>query len=207
MRAYVSCLSIALVAVSIAPIAAEAVETADCVAVHDSTGVRVGRTSLGTSGSARVLFNHQGKLARLEMWPDELVGEAGLYFTGADCTGDAYMSRNGMQPFAHLVGTDVWYPDTTVAGAAVGSISERDADSGQCTNSIRALTEALPALNFTLPTYTPPFHLEPEACYTPPPVVAALTPYGLGAMAVVLAFGAYVMVRRPVSVPVFPHDT
>jgi hypothetical protein len=48
-----------------------------------------------------------------------------------------------------------------------------------------------------LSAFTPPFHLEPEACFTPSPAVAALTPYGLGAMALVLGFGSYLMVRRP----------
>jgi hypothetical protein len=50
--------------------------------------------------------------------------------------------------------------------------------------------------HFRFPTFTPPFHLEPEACYTPSLAVAALTPYGLGAMALVLAFGAYVFGTR-----------
>ncbi len=75
-----------------------------------------------------------------------------------------------------------------------GSI--RQSESGQCSNSVGALNSAVPALNFTLPTFTPPFHLAPEACFTAPPMVTALTPLGLGAMALVMAFAAYVMRRE-----------
>jgi hypothetical protein len=40
------------------------------------------------------------------------------------------------------------------------------------------------------------FPIIPEACYTPAPTVAALTTRSLFSMAVLLAFGAYVMRKR-----------
>jgi hypothetical protein len=128
---------------------------------------------------------------------NELAASSNLYFTNANCTGDEYMIwESGIQPQAHRVGTDVWYADTTAIPAPLSPGSRRNADSGFCDNSVGAIGSAVPAFNFTLPTYTPPFHLEPEACYTPPSAVAALTPYGLGALALVLAFGAYVFGTR-----------
>lgn len=99
-------------------------------------------------------------------------------------------------PQAHHVGNDFWYPDTTAMPAPLSPGSVRQADSGQCSNSVGALSSAVLAYTFTLPTFTPPFHLEPEACDTPPLAVVALTPYSLGAMALVLAFGAYVFETR-----------
>ena len=113
--------------------------------------------------------------------------------------GDAYMiwGNNTVQPPAQKENglNDVWYPDTLATREETSILSKRSS-SDVCTLVSGSVT-GVPALHMTLPTYTPPFHLEPEACYTPPSAVAALTPYGLGAMALVLGFGSYLMVRRP----------
>jgi hypothetical protein len=74
--------------------------------------------------------------------------------------------------------------------------SRRSNDSGAPCDAVTSTVDVAPAVQFTLPDYTPPFFIEPEACYTPDPTVAALTPYGFGAMAFLLAFGAYVMKKR-----------
>jgi len=198
MRLYVAPLLFALVTALLVPISAGAQESADCVAVYDSTGTRVGRTSFNTLNSAGVLFEHQGRVASFGVTKNKLNARDDLYFTEADCTGDEYMEWEGdIQRRAHRVGTDVWYPDTMATAAPLVPGSIRSADSGLCTNNPGALNAVVPALNFTIPTFTPPFHLEPEACFALPPAVAALTPYGLGAMALVLAFGSYLWMRRP----------
>lgn len=75
-------------------------------------------------------------------------------------------SGGGFLEYAHLAGTDVWYPDTTVVPVSVEARSQRRAD-GTCSNIVGTLSAPVPAFNFTLPTFTPPFHLEPEACSTP----------------------------------------
>ena len=198
MRLYVAPLLLTLITAVLIPISASAQTGVDCAAIIDSIGTRVARWQ----GGSPVLFGHQGRVARFSLvGKTRLEANANLYFTEANCTGDEYMIwETQVQPQAHQVGTDVWYPDTTATAAPLAPGSRRSAESGFCTNSVGALPAAVPAFNFTLPTFIPPFHLEPEACFTPAPGVAALTPYGLGAMALVFAFGAYLMVRRPMVV-------
>ncbi len=203
MRLYVTCLLIALVGALLIPISAEAQLTdAACVAVYDANGDRVAHAPWGfIQGSPSVFFIHQGRIAPLEIYRDEIRGRSSLYFTGSNCTGATYMSPFGDLPVpAHAVGNDVWYADTQATAASVQYGSARSEGAGVCTNQLGTLNDALPAYNFTLPNYTPPFHLEPEPCFTPNPAVAALTPYGLAAMALVLAFGAYLMVRQDPAV-------
>jgi len=107
-------------------------------------------------------------LARFDIRPDKFEPAATVYFTEADCTGDAYMTRDGIiQPSAYVVGTDVWYPDTAATLVPLTPASRRDSNTGACINSVGSLGPAAPAYNFTLPTYTPPFHVGPEACFTP----------------------------------------
>lgn len=99
---------------------------------------------------------------------NELQASQNLFFTEAFCTGDEYMIwETRVQPQAHRVGTDVWHPDTLAMPAPLSPGSVRQAESGQCSNSVGAESSTVPALNFTLPTFTPPFHLEPEPCFTP----------------------------------------
>jgi hypothetical protein len=90
---------------------------------------------------------------------------------------------------------EVWYPNTLAPRELIDPGSQRLA-TGQCTNA--SGPDLLhPALTITLPTYTPRFHVEFEPCFIAPPIVSALTPYGLGTMALVLAFRAYLMMQRP----------
>jgi len=195
MRLYVSCLLLVLVTALLVPISAGAQESADCVAIIDANGTRVARWQ----GSSTVLFDHQGRVARLSLVTNtRLDANANLFFTGANCTGDEYMIwETPVQPEAHGVGTDIWYPDTTATAAPQFINSSEAAESGQCNPVGSTMDFMVPAFNFTLPTFTPPYHLEPEACFTPSPMVSALTPYALGAMVLVLALSAYLMMKRP----------
>jgi hypothetical protein len=166
MRLYVSSLLLALVTALLIPISAGAQESADCAAVIDSDGARVARWQ----GGSQILLGHQGRVAGLEVSMSALSGSAFLYFDGLDCEGDEYMKWHpDLQPEALLVGTDVWFPDTTATPATLlAPISQRHKDDGTCTNIGGNAGSAVPALHFTLPTFAPPFHLEPEPCFTPP---------------------------------------
>jgi len=196
MRLYVSRLLFALITALLVPISAGAQGSADCVAVYDWNGTRVGRAHESLADAA-VLFNHEGRVAQIVLDRRSIQSTERVYFTGANCTGDMFMvTRGNVNIKAQVVGNDVWYPDLGAAEVSftAGSVQEND---GICVNGVVAANEVVPAFTFTLPAFTPPFHLEPEACFTPLPMVTALTPYGLGAMALVLAFGAYLMMQRP----------
>jgi hypothetical protein len=92
----------------------------------------------------------------------------------------------------------VYYSNPFSVQQSIQALSFRDQGTEIC-ETFNQPRDAAPAVQFTIPEYTTPFHLEPEACYTPDPSVAALTPYSLGAMALVLAFGAYVMRKRRIA--------
>ena len=57
--------------------------------------------------------------------------------------------------------------------------------------------DVVPAFTFTLPSFTPPFHLEAEDCRLA--TVASLGPRTLLTMCALLAFVAVVWLRRPGS--------
>jgi hypothetical protein len=115
-----------------------------------------------------LLFDHEGRTAILFAEIDEIKGGDTVFFTGPGCTGDAYMQRHDLlQPLAHVGGNEVWYPDTTATLTSPLTQSQKDW-TDVCTDATQSTQNSVPAYNFTLPTYTPPFHVEPEACFTPP---------------------------------------
>jgi hypothetical protein len=197
MRLYVAPLLFALVAALLIPISASAQIDAECAAVHDANGLRVGR-AYQHGDFTTVLLNVDGRVVNLRATRGKLRGESIVFFAEADCAGVGYIEE-WLLPEAQLIGNDLYYPDT-LAITRINLVSRR-IHTGECNTEggLPAARDVFPAPHATLPTYTQPFHLEPEACYTPDPSVAALTPYGLGAMALVLGFGAYVMVRQGVQ--------
>jgi hypothetical protein len=198
MRLYAAPLLFALVTALLIPISASAWTDAECAAVYDWDGTRVGRVHDSGDGDAAVLFAHEGRVAKIVFVRDSILSSAVVNFTGTNCTGDAYMGTSGqVVKAATVVGNDVWYQDMGAVEASGIATSSHIAADGSCNNATGSTHNAVPAYTFTLPTFTPPFYLEPEACYTPPSAVAALTPYSLGAMALVLAFGSYLTMRRP----------
>ncbi len=177
MRLYVSCLLFALVTALLIPISASAQTDAECAAIYDSVGTRVARASLHPASGllaikssiiAYALFEHDGRLATLIATKDGLFG-GGTAYMGSNCTPPVYMSRSdSLQPQAYLAGNVVWYPDTAATPAGITTSYWRSPGSGSCTGGTTFLSDAVPAYTFTLPDFTPPFHLEPEPCFTPP---------------------------------------
>lgn len=167
MRAFVACLVLALVAALLVPITGSAQTDAECVAVYDADGTRIARAYTPTD----IFFADQGRTIRFGVQRSGITDNAGsLWFTGAGCTGAPFMiwEVEVLQPTAHLVGTDVWYPDTEAVATTRFANSRKHSFSGQCEAYSSNINETVPALNFTLPSYTPPFHLEPEPCTTQP---------------------------------------
>ena len=196
---------IVLAIVFLVSISAGAQTGAFCVAAYDSNGIRVGSTDrLSLNGSEAIVFlENQGILVILEINRTVLSGRNTVLFTGADCTGDAYIEWTEvgeLQPRATVVGTDLWHLDPTgdlEPFVFMESKRTRNDAAGACNNSLSfAPPTSSPALHLTL-SFTPPFHLEPEPCFTPSPEVAALGPRSLLAMVMLLAFGAVLFMRRP----------
>jgi hypothetical protein len=197
MRLNASFLFFALVTALLVPISASAQTDAFCTAVYDANGDRVGK-AVQNATVTTLLLQQDGRVIRLYASGSVVNGRTPVYFTETNCAGDAYMESPGLAPEAHLVrlSTTIWYPDTLVPDVPqITPASVRDKD-GVCTDSSEIVGGVSPALSMTFPIYASPHHLEAEACYTPSPAVAALTPYSLGAMALVLAFGAYLNMRR-----------
>jgi hypothetical protein len=198
MRLYVSLLLLAFAIAFATPSPAVAQLTdVDCLALFDADGTRIARSI--TTNSTNVFFSktHNGFPVLIQAETDSLNSLGGtLYFTDANCSSTPFVyNPDDMLPTV-LIGQDVYYSDPTAVDQNIRALSYLSESDGSCyqTDEFR---DAAPVIGqFTLPQYTPPFHLEPEACYTPDPSVAALTPYGLGAMAFVFAFGAYLMRRR-----------
>ena len=150
-------------------------------------------------GSDVIAFvSDAGNLVPIQVNRTLLIGlhEPALYYTEPNCASAPFIIRadaSTRMMASHRVGTSILYANPNGTPQTVNHQSRHDA--GDCSNQISTVTGHVPALQFTLP-FTPPFHLEPEACFTPPPMVTALTPYGLGALALVLAFGAYLMKKE-----------
>lgn len=164
MRLYGAFPLIALVTALLSPISAEAQTDVDCVAVHDTNDTRIGRWQGGG-----VHFEDQGVLVRLDVGAGGFGVSENLFYTEPACTGDEYMHEGDFGDFfarRRIIGSDVWHIDPADVGVEVPVESYRDA-SGSC-NEGANLGDGVPALVFTLPTFTTPFHLEPEPCFTPP---------------------------------------
>jgi len=170
MRLYVPCFLFALVAALLVPITVEAqVTDAECLAVYDENGTRIARTTWNELTNGFVFLAHQGRVAMVKIKRRGISGELSLRFTDTGCTGDAYMHPGGdLQPLAHVIGNQVWYPDTQAVEVSVQISSIRESGSDHCDDYAPRYYSLLPAYNFTLPSYTPPFHLEPEPCSPPP---------------------------------------
>lgn len=198
MRLYVSRLLLVLVTAVLVPISASAQSNDRCLAVYDANGTRIGSANQSVN-TTTLLINQNGVPVRLTVNGSVLRGNVNLLFTDQNCDGDAYIPFDGqIQPPAQLeeFGTDIWYPDTFAPLMQQFNLASVRNSEGECSNNFIA-ENVYPALTMPIPAHTFPLHLEFEACFTPPPMVAALTPYGLGAMVLVLAFGAYLMMQRP----------
>ena len=158
--------SIMLAVAFLVPMSASAQTGAFCTAVYDANGSRVGQAAQAL-GVTTLLLSQNGRVVRLNVTATEISGGGAVFYSEAGCTGDAYMLRPQLQPLAvnEPSTSDVWYPDTLAVIAQIDTVSERD-NTGVCTPMFRTDLK-LPALNMTLPTFTPPFHLEPEPCFTP----------------------------------------
>jgi hypothetical protein len=166
MRLYVSSLLFALVTALLIPITAFAQADVRCVAVYDSTGVRVGPASQSEQITT-LLLNQDGRIVRLNVTRSRLEGSSSVYFTRPNCSGDAYMKAAPLQPLASkpYTSNDVWYPDTLAEIEVIDPQSQLSG--GSSCASAGGPYGSYPALKMTLPAFAPPFHLEPEACYTP----------------------------------------
>jgi hypothetical protein len=146
---------------------------------------------------------HNGIAVPLYIQGQALTGlEDNIYFADASCSSEPFLYDRPLDltVVSGVMGQDVFYNFPSTGLQNLQYNSRFDTKSETCIATSDS-SELLPAVyNFTIPQYITPFHLEPEACYTPSPAVAALTPYGLGAMALVLGFGSYLMVRRDPAV-------
>ena len=205
MRLYVSTLWVALVTALLAAIPAEAQLTdIDCVAIVDSVGTRVARVTSGVIDKHFFYKGHNGFTVPFRVNKNDFMhGVAeNIWFTDANCSSTPFVQITFGNPSATsvLIGQDVYYAEPAAVPQRFQALSKRSTLDLSC-QPTDGFGNFAPAIGqFTLPQYTPPFFIEPEACFTPAPRVAALTPYGLGAMALVLSFGAYLMVRRPTVV-------
>ena len=167
MRLFVSCLLFALVTALLIPISASAQTEAQCVAVYDSNGTRVGRANSGDTTD--IHLSHQGRVVMLRVGRDGFQSNGHVWFIGANCAGEAFMSASGgaVTDPANVVGADVWYPDQSLPSATILPASGLE-EQGNCIARDTTVADVVPAFNFTLPTYTPPIHFEAEPCAEPP---------------------------------------
>jgi hypothetical protein len=215
MRLYVVIVLFVLVAALLVPISASAQADVDCVAIVESDGTRVARaTHLGSEDQTSFYLGHNGFAVPLILVNQAFVGSGNknsgnpgdgktIYFMDATCSTTPFIrvtiaGASSVLPRSAVIGREVYYSEPAVRQIAefLSFISTDLGQSGNCEQIIQTEFAVSAPHNFTISQYTPPFIVEPEACYTPPSAVAALTPYSLAAMALVLAFSAYVMQTR-----------
>jgi hypothetical protein len=206
MRLFLLAILVAIPAVLQSPTSAEAqITDVDCVAIVDSVGTRVARATQSDNGQQPVFnLGHNGLAIPFNFNPAPpfIHGtQDQVWFTNADCSSTPFVNAGPdfPAPISVAIGGNVYYsqPNAAVQHRTFLARRREGSSGGSCELLTDVRSDMAPAsLQFTLPDYKPPFYIEPEACYTPDPSVAALTPYSLGAMAFLLAFGAYLMVAR-----------
>ena len=190
--------TILLAVVLLIPISAVAqLIDVDCVALFDADGTRVARVDRTNKRDDGFFISHNGVLVPLSYNGDLISGPNNrLFFESVDCSSAPLVEADFQTTFFRVVavGNDVYYSDSGAVpqeGQFLSSLSE----GGNCQN-VPGNELVVPApFRFTLPN-TLPFHLEPEACFTPAPEVAALGPRSLLATVLLLAFGAVLLMRR-----------
>jgi len=187
---------VVLAAMTLVPMSAGALTEIECAAVYDSVGTRVGRAA-DVGGQPRVLFEHEGRVVFFQVSRKKIESIESVLFTEANCMGDAFIHHSGrLSGGYNVVGTNVWYPDLLAPAATLDlapALSKLDTF-GVCTDGSFIATGLVPAFTFTLPTFVPIFHLEPEPCSTV--AVASLGTRALLALCVLFACGAIWRMRR-----------
>jgi hypothetical protein len=79
------------------------------------------------------------------------------------------MKAAPLQPLAYKPSTsnDVWYPDTLAETEVIDPETQLYGVDSSC-GSAGGPWASYPALKMTILAFVPPFHLEPEPCFTPP---------------------------------------
>jgi hypothetical protein len=205
MRLYVSCRFFILVAAFHIPSSAVAQTDVDCVAIFDALGDRVARVVTAIENSPAFYIENNGFAFPFRLKDQLIYGTRdALYFADSTCSGTPYLLANGEippspSPVSVAHGPDVYYAEPDAPQVSIGLGGRRRTDTWVCEGSglPGGANGAWAAQQFfVIPKYQSPFTIEPEACFVPPPMVTALTPYSLGAMALMLAFGAYVLRKR-----------
>jgi hypothetical protein len=167
MRLYVAFVLVAVLTALFTPIAAVAQSDDRCIGLYDANGARVGG-AVQSVDSTTLLINQDGRAIMLRATVDRLEGIRAVFFDDYNCTGNPYFPVDYVQPEANKNWTrdEVWYPDTLAEPVTITPLSQRSFNNncggGAGTGSY------YPALSLTIPAYTPPYHLEPEPCFTPP---------------------------------------
>jgi len=180
---------ILLIVVMILPTAAKGQLSDACPIVVDSTGARIGRLQ---GQQSLYLQDQSGALAGFQVGQGGLIGNEPVYFTMPGCTDDMFMDV-GFAQNSLIIGTSLWYPDTTAPIESITSVSRLVA--GGICQSFSTPRQVFPAIETTLPNFVPPFHLEAEDC-NQSPMVASITTPGLLVLGGILAFTAFHLVRR-----------
>ncbi len=171
MRLYVSCLLVALVTALLIPISAGAQESADCAAVFDSTGARIARVQHYEDPYVIAFLNHNGNLVPIRAGHGRISGfqEQKLFYTEPDCVSDSFIVHAPSSRFMYSrrVGSSIVYADPNGVSEDVGYQSINDVIHG-CLTTIGIAHGVVSTLQFTLPTFTSPFKVKPEPCFTPP---------------------------------------
>ena len=184
--------AIILAVAFLVPISAGAQQSADCVGVYDADGARIGR--VGGYFDWAISYAVGGRAITVGANNNGFKADS-VFYTDANCSSAPWLGAHNYFGGRSFDGTTIIYPDPDAADSQISVQSRFDNTSGVCL-PFSTLAPLVPALQFPLPAFTLPFHLEPEACFVPPAAVAALGPRSLLAMALVLAFGAVVTMRR-----------
>ena len=150
-----------IVGILFVPAPAPAQTEFECTAIYDSNGTRMYR------GDSFVILEHEGVLVRIHVRPNGFASGGHLYFLEPNCTGDTYMyeTKNRFWSNSHIIGRDVWYVDTAEISNVLQPISSfHSSSTGNCEIIFGPDNGLVPTLQFTLPPFVPPFHLEPEPC-------------------------------------------
>lgn len=185
MRAYCSCLLLALVAALFIPISAGAQADIDCVALVDSDSTRVARAVQDVEVNAIDFYvRHNGLAIPLRVVNQTIVGSTGtqtiigdggiVWFVDADCSSQPLIPvsenlNSTILPASAVVAEqNVYYSDPASVPQRIEVLSLKHDDNGICSPDTREIAAVPAVAQFEIPQYMSPYHLEPEPCFTPP---------------------------------------
>lgn len=148
---------------------ASAQESADCIGIYDSVGVRVASATSGDGSTLSSFFVQiNGIPVELSVIHNEIRGSGRVVFTDTTCSINPFFEQKADNLFISgkgaFIGDTLYYTNPISLNQILTVNSFVQSGTEDCVEEFIPNISGFPAAQTIFPEFTPPFHLEPEFC-------------------------------------------